>query len=130
MVDRLREASASLVGLVATAEQGRILRQGVRTVIYGAPNVGKSSLLNLVLGYDRAIVSETPGTTRDTIEETINVVGIPVRLIDTAGKHFKSEDAIELEGIRRTELQLEQADLVLQVVDASSPRVNETNFAG
>ena len=128
LIDRLREASASLVGLVATAEQGRILRHGLRTVIYGEPNVGKSSLLNLLLGYDRAIVSETPGTTRDTIEETINVRGIPVRLIDTAGKR-SSEDAIELEGIRRTELQLEQADLVLQVVDASSPRVNEADFA-
>ncbi len=128
LIDRLREASASLVGLVATAEQGRILRHGLRTVIYGEPNVGKSSLLNLLLGYDRAIVSETPGTTRDTIEETINVRGIPVRLIDTAGKR-SSEDAIELEGIRRTELQLEQADLVLQVVDASSPRINEADFA-
>jgi tRNA modification GTPase len=124
LIDRLEEAGASLVGLVATAEQGRILRHGLRTVIYGEPNVGKSSLLNLLLGYDRAIVSETPGTTRDTIEETINVRGIPVRLIDTAGKR-SPEDAIEREGIRRTELQLEQADLVLQVVDASSPRENE-----
>ena len=124
LIDRLEEAGASLVGLVATAEQGRILRHGLRTVIYGEPNVGKSSLLNLLLGYDRAIVSETPGTTRDTIEETINVRGIPVRLIDTAGTR-SPEDAIEREGIRRTEFQLEQADLVLQVVDASSPRVNE-----
>jgi tRNA modification GTPase len=124
LIDRVEEVGASLVGLVATAEQGRILRHGLRTVIYGEPNVGKSSLLNLLLGYDRAIVSETPGTTRDTIEETINVRGIPVRLIDTAGKR-SPEDAIEREGIRRTELQLEQADLVLQVVDASSSRVNE-----
>ena len=129
LIDRLEEAGASLVGLVATAEQGRILRHGLRTVIYGEPNVGKSSLLNLLLGYDRAIVSETPGTTRDTIEETINVRGIPVRLIDTAGKR-SPEDAIEREGIRRTELQLEQADLVLQVVDASSPMVNERQRAG
>jgi len=124
LIDRLEEVGASLVALVATAEQGRILRHGLRTVIYGEPNVGKSSLLNLLLGYDRAIVSETPGTTRDTIEETINIRGIPVRLIDTAGKR-SPEDPIEREGIRRTELQLEQADLVLQVVDASSPRVNE-----
>jgi tRNA modification GTPase len=132
LVDRLEEVSASLVGLVATADQGRILRHGLRTVIYGEPNVGKSSLLNLLLGYDRAIVSETPGTTRDTIEETINVRGIPVRLIDTAGKR-SSDDAIEREGIRRTELQLEQADLILQVVDASFPRsanVNEQERAG
>jgi tRNA modification GTPase len=122
LLDRLEESSTSLVRLVATADQGRILRHGLRTVIYGEPNVGKSSLLNLLLGYDRAIVSETPGTTRDTIEETINVRGIPVRLIDTAGKR-SSEDSIEQEGIRRTELQVAQADLVLQVVDASLPPV-------
>jgi tRNA modification GTPase len=120
LFDRLEETGASLARLVATADQGRILRHGLRTVIYGEPNVGKSSLLNLLLGYDRAIVSETPGTTRDTIEETINVRGIPVRLIDTAGKR-SSDDSIEQEGIRRTELQLAQADLVLQVVDASLP---------
>jgi tRNA modification GTPase len=125
LLDRLEETGASLARLIATADQGRILRHGLRTVIYGEPNVGKSSLLNLLLGYDRAIVSETPGTTRDTIEETINVRGIPVRLIDTAGKR-SSEDSIEQEGIRRTELQLAQADLVLQVVDASLPRGNET----
>jgi len=127
LFDRLEETGASLARLIATAAQGRILRHGLRTVIYGEPNVGKSSLLNLLLGYDRAIVSETPGTTRDTIEETINVRGIPVRLIDTAGKR-SSEDSIELEGIRRTELQLAQADLVLQVVDASVPSRGETEW--
>jgi tRNA modification GTPase len=124
LFDRLEQTGASLARLVATADQGRILRHGLRTVIYGEPNVGKSSLLNLLLGYDRAIVSETPGTTRDTIEETINVRGIPVRLIDTAGKR-SSEDSIEQEGIRRTELQLAQADLILQVVDASSPSCSD-----
>jgi tRNA modification GTPase len=128
LFDRLEQTGASLTRLIATADQGRILRHGLRTVIYGEPNVGKSSLLNLLLGYDRAIVSETPGTTRDTIEETINVRGIPVRLIDTAGKR-SSEDSIELEGIRRTELQLAQADLVLQVVDASLPSGNERERA-
>ena len=126
LFDRLEETGASLARLIATADQGRILRHGLRTVIYGEPNVGKSSLLNLLLGYDRAIVSETPGTTRDTIEETINVRGIPVRLIDTAGKR-SSEDSVEQEGIRRTELQLAQADLVLQVVDASLPSSGETD---
>src|SRR6201997_4337565 len=120
LLDRLEQPGASLARLIAPADQGRILRTGLPTVIYGEPNVGKSSLLNLLLGYDRAIVSETPGTTRDTIEETINVRGIPVRLVDTAGKRT-SGDSIEQEGIRRTELQLAQADLVLQVVDASLP---------
>ena len=126
LFDRLEQTGASLARLIATADQGRILRHGLRTVIYGEPNVGKSSLLNLLLGYDRAIVSETPGTTRDTIEETINVRGIPVRLIDTAGKR-SSEDSVEQEGIRRTELQLAQADLVLQVVDACLPSSGETD---
>jgi tRNA modification GTPase len=129
LFERLEQTGVSLARLIATADQGRILRHGLRTVIYGEPNVGKSSLLNLLLGYDRAIVSETPGTTRDTIEETINVRGIPVRLIDTAGKR-SSEDSVEQEGIRRTELQLAQADLVLQVVDASSPTGNERERAG
>ena len=106
--------------LLATADQGRVLRHGLRTVIFGAPNVGKSSLLNLLLGYDRAIVSETPGTTRDTIEEVINVRGIPVRLVDTAGAREPS-DLVESEGIRRTHLQVEQADLIIHVVDSSLP---------
>ena len=121
LIGRLDGIVERLTRLVATADQGRILRHGLRTVIFGEPNVGKSSLLNLLLGYDRAIVSETPGTTRDTIEETINVRGIPVRLIDTAGKRA-SVDEIEREGVRRTELQLAQADLVLYVVDASLPQ--------
>jgi tRNA modification GTPase len=101
----------------------------LRTVIYGAPNVGKSSLLNLLLGYDRAIVSELPGTTRDTIEEVINIRGIPVRLIDTAGAR-ESFDLLESEGIRRTQYQVEQADLVIQVVDGSKPPVNLQGFDG
>jgi tRNA modification GTPase len=106
--------------LLATADQGRVLRHGLRTVIFGEPNVGKSSLLNLLLGYDRAIVSDIPGTTRDTIEEVINVRGIPVRLIDTAGTR-KSIDIVESEGIRRTLEQVDQADLVIELVDGSAP---------
>src|SRR6202011_6174401 len=78
--ERLKDIGRRLQRLLGTAEQGRILRHGLRTVIYGEANVGKSSLLNLLLGYDRAIVSEIPGTTRDTIEDTINFHGIPVRL--------------------------------------------------
>jgi tRNA modification GTPase len=115
---RILQLENRLDRLLATADQGRVLRHGLRTVIYGSPNVGKSSLLNLLLGYDRAIVSEVPGTTRDTIEEVINVRGIPVRLIDTAGAREPS-DLLESEGIRRTRQQVEQADLVIQVVDGS-----------
>lgn len=104
--------------LLNTSEQGRILRHGARTVICGEPNVGKSSLLNLLLGFERAIVSSTAGTTRDTIEEIIQVHGIPLRLVDTAGLRSSSDD-IERIGIERTQRELERADLVLEVVDGS-----------
>lgn len=115
---RLDEAAGRIDGLLATADQGRLLREGVRTVLCGAPNVGKSSLLNVLLGFERAIVSATPGTTRDTIEEVINLRGLPLRLVDTAGVRA-AEDAIEREGVARTLRQLQGADLVLEVVDAS-----------
>ncbi|WP_395745443.1 tRNA uridine-5-carboxymethylaminomethyl(34) synthesis GTPase MnmE [Prosthecobacter sp.] len=117
----LRRLDAVLVRaqkLIATSEQGRILRHGARTVISGAPNVGKSSLLNVLLGFERAIVSPTAGTTRDTIEEIIQVHGIPLRLVDTAGLR-EAGDEIERVGIQRTERELERADLVIEVVDAS-----------
>ncbi len=111
---------AALDALLATAGQGRILREGVRTVIYGEPNVGKSSLLNALVGHERAIVSEMPGTTRDTVEEFINVRGLPLRLIDTAGLR-ETDDPVENAGIARTKDTLARADLALRVVDASQP---------
>ena len=111
---------ASVDALLATADQGRVLREGVRTVIFGEPNVGKSSLLNRLLGFERAIVSETAGTTRDTIEETINLHGIPLRLVDTAGVR-EAGDHLEAAGIQRTVRQIEAADLLLEVADASRP---------
>jgi tRNA modification GTPase len=114
----LSEQSASIAGLLSTADQGRILREGVRTVIFGKPNVGKSSLLNRLLGYQRAIVSSKEGTTRDTIEEVVNLRGIPLRLIDTAGVR-ESSDEIEQEGIAMTHGQLARADLVLVIWDLS-----------
>src|SRR6185503_15966815 len=85
LMTRLREALQSIGELLKTAPEGRLLRRGIRAVIVGKPNVGKSSLLNRLLGHDRAIVSPIPGTTRDTIEETANIRGIPVVFIDTAG---------------------------------------------
>lgn len=108
--------------LLATADEGRILREGVRVAIAGKPNAGKSSLLNRLLGMDRAIVSEIPGTTRDTIEETACLRGILHRLTDTAGLRATS-DPVEREGVARAERALEAADLVLHVFDASSEEI-------
>jgi tRNA modification GTPase len=122
LLAKLRAARTEIETLLATAERGKVLREGVRTVIYGAPNVGKSSLLNLLLGHERAIVSARPGTTRDVIEEVINLRGLPLRLIDTAGVR-ESDDEIERAGMERTRQQVERADLVLHVVDASERRV-------
>ena len=119
--DKVRGVLATVESLLATADQGRILRHGVRTVIFGPPNVGKSSLLNRLLGCERAIVSEIPGTTRDTIEETINLHGIPLRLVDTAGVR-ETADPLEAHGIQRTTRQIEDADLLLETADAGQPR--------
>ena len=107
--------------LLATADQGRILREGVRVVIYGLTNAGKSSLLNRFLGYDRVIVSETHGTTRDTIEEVVNLRGVPVRLLDTAGLRAVADD-VERDGIARTRKSLQSADLRLHIADRNAPR--------
>jgi len=121
---RIQHVLKIVDSLLATADQGRILREGVRTVIFGEPNVGKSSLLNNLLGFERAIVSELAGTTRDTIEEIINLNGIPLRLVDTAGVR-ETSDLIEAQGIQRTVRQIEAADLLLEIFDASQPRPSE-----
>jgi tRNA modification GTPase len=120
-LDLVRE---QISGLLATAEQGRILREGVRVVIFGASNAGKSSLLNRLLGFDRAIVSPIPGTTRDTIEEVINLRGVPVRLLDTAGVR-DSQDDLEREGMARTKKSLQTADLLLHIADRNAPKPRE-----
>jgi tRNA modification GTPase len=124
---RVRAVLATVESLLATADQGRVLREGVRTVIFGEPNVGKSSLLNRLLGFERAIVSEIAGTTRDTIEETINLHGIPLRLVDTAGVR-EAADRIEAEGIQRTVRQIEAADLLLEIADASRMKPEDAVF--
>ncbi len=121
LLARLDKARLEINHLLQTAPEGQILRRGIRAAIVGPPNVGKSSLLNLLLGRDRAIVSSTPGTTRDTIEETANIRGIPVIFIDTAGLR-DSEDLIEREGIRRSRETLANADLILHVIDRSQPK--------
>lgn len=121
LLARIDAVAHELQALLATAGHGKLLREGVRTVICGAPNVGKSSLLNRLLGEERAIVSATPGTTRDTIEEVISLRGLPLRLIDTAGLR-ETADEVEAAGIERTHRQLARADFALHVVDASRAR--------
>jgi len=128
LLARIAALSASVDRLLRTADEGRMLREGVRMVIHGAPNVGKSSLLNLLLGYDRAMVSDTPGTTRDTIEENLTLRGIPFRVIDTAGLR-ESADPLEQEGMRRTREHLQRADIALRVVEPSTWRAEDTAAA-
>jgi tRNA modification GTPase len=120
LLARMDSALGRIDALLRTAREGRILRHGLRTAIIGRPNAGKSSLLNRLLGRDRAIVSGTPGTTRDTIEETANIRGIPVVLVDTAGLR-ESADPVEGEGIRRSLEAARTAELVLHVYDAAEP---------
>jgi len=120
LVASMVEAHREIRRLLATADRGRIAREGASVVIAGRPNVGKSSLLNVLLRANRAIVTPIPGTTRDMIEETADLGGIAVRLSDTAGMR-ETRDPIEREGIRRTREALEGADLILAVFDGSEP---------
>ena len=111
---------ARLASLLATARSGRILREGIKVVICGKPNVGKSSLLNALLRAPRAIVTDVAGTTRDVLEEAANIDGIPVNLVDTAGI-LLPRDKVEEEAVRRSRLSVEGADIVLLVLDRSLP---------
>ena len=134
LIARLEAAVRVMDELLRTAGEGQILRQGIRAAIIGRPNAGKSSLLNQLLGHERAIVSPVPGTTRDTIEETANVRGLPVVFIDTAGLR-DARDPLEAEGIRRSHQTLDRAELILHVLDASerltdSDRKYLAEFAG
>ena len=118
LIAEIRKTRCQIETLLTTAEEGRILREGVRLVLCGAPNAGKSSLLNRLLGFDRAIVSASPGTTRDTIEEFASLRGIPFRITDTAGLH-ETKDAVEREGVERTKRAMERADVIVRVVDVT-----------
>jgi len=120
LIGRLERGVAFMDGLLRTANEGQILRRGIRAAIIGRPNAGKSSLLNQLLGHDRAIVSPIPGTTRDTIEETANIRGLPVVFVDTAGLR-EAGDEIEIEGIRRSRESLRKAEFILHVFDMSEP---------
>lgn len=116
----LKTAKATLEGLLATADTGRILREGIDTAIIGAPNVGKSTLMNLLSGHERSIVTDIAGTTRDVVEETVLLGEVRLRLSDTAGLH-DTTDTVEQLGVARAKERLEHAALVLAVFDGSRP---------
>ena len=119
-----------LIGeLIEISRPGELLSTGAEVVLIGAPNAGKSSLLNALAGAERAIVTATPGTTRDTLEATISVEGLPIRLIDTAGLR-ESDDEIEAEGMRRALAAAQRADLVLEVRDDTRPDADGLKTGG
>ncbi|MCC8123707.1 MAG: tRNA uridine-5-carboxymethylaminomethyl(34) synthesis GTPase MnmE [Oscillospiraceae bacterium] len=124
IADTLQAATSGLRNLLASYERGRFLSQGVPCAIVGRPNVGKSSLLNALLGYERAIVTDIPGTTRDTVEERCTLGGVLLRLIDTAGLRH-ADDLVEQMGVARSQKALAQAELALFVVDGGLPLTPE-----
>lgn len=112
--------------LLLSAENGKIMKEGIKTVIVGKPNAGKSSLLNLLVGEEKAIVTDIAGTTRDILEENINIGGITLQIIDTAGIHF-TEDVIEKIGVEKAKKYMKDADLIIYVIDSSVP-LDENDF--
>lgn len=125
---RVFDIQRQMAALKATFDTGRILREGLSLLLLGRPNVGKSSLLNALLGEPRAIVTDVPGTTRDIIEEQLVLGGLPVRLIDCAGVR-ETPDLVEREGLLRTRARVDSADLILLVVDSSSPAESDDSLA-
>ena len=131
IAERIGCALDRLESLLATADEGKVITEGLTGVIIGRPNVGKSSLFNALLKEERAIVTSIPGTTRDAIEEFVNLDGVPLKLTDTAGLHHpkcdaiakaqKANDVIEIESMERTRIHLDNADLLLLVIDGSEP---------
>ncbi len=116
----VEELAGEIKKLLSTCENGRFIKEGIKTVILGRPNVGKSSLLNALTGEDRAIVTQIPGTTRDLLEEHISLSGISLNIVDTAGIH-STEDTIEKIGVDKARTEAANADLLLYVIDASEP---------
>ena len=126
LLDTVEEQKDRIEQLLSTSEDGKMIQEGIRTVIVGKPNAGKSSLLNVLLGEERAIVTEIAGTTRDTLEEYIHMGGVTLRLVDTAGIR-QTSDLVESIGVDKALNQAEQADLVLYVADASVP-LDESDY--
>lgn len=124
MLEGLEEAIHQIELLLSTSFAGRVLREGLQVAIVGRPNVGKSSLLNALVGKERAIVTDIAGTTRDVIEEYFSVAGIPIRLLDTAGLR-ETEDPVERIGVSLAQQTMQEADLVLVVIDQSRPLERE-----
>ncbi|MCP9312527.1 tRNA uridine-5-carboxymethylaminomethyl(34) synthesis GTPase MnmE [Liquorilactobacillus satsumensis] len=122
--EKALEVRQRIKQLLSTAKQGKVLREGLATAIVGRPNVGKSSLLNHLLHEDKAIVTDVAGTTRDVIEEYVNVRGVPLKLVDTAGIR-ETADKVEKIGVARSKHAIEQADLVMLVLNGSEPLTNE-----
>ncbi|MCB1934190.1 MAG: 50S ribosome-binding GTPase, partial [Candidatus Accumulibacter sp.] len=116
-VERMLAIAAALRDILDRAEQGALLRQGLHVVLVGQPNVGKSSLLNQLAGHERAIVTDIAGTTRDALKETIQLAGIPLHIIDTAGLR-DTGDTVERIGIARTWKEIDDADVIVRIVDA------------
>ncbi len=114
----LKKIINEIDNLISASEEGKILREGLNTVIVGKPNVGKSSLLNALINENKAIVTEIPGTTRDVIEEYINIDGIPIKIVDTAGIR-KTEDVVEKIGVEKSKEKIDEADLVIFMLDLS-----------
>lgn len=124
LLEKADRVDQEISGLLKTAQQGKVLREGLATAIIGRPNVGKSSLLNYLLHEDKAIVTDVAGTTRDVIEEYVNINGVPLKLIDTAGIHH-TNDKVEKIGVDRSRQALESAELVLLVLNQSEPLTQE-----
>ena len=118
ILNTLKDVLSEAQQLIGSADDGRIIKVGIKTVIAGKPNVGKSTLLNMLSGFERAIVTDIAGTTRDVIEESISLGGIPIKLTDTAGVH-DTDDMIEKIGVEKSEKSIDEADLVLVIIDAS-----------